>query len=64
MGSGQFRSDFRPQVWEIGAGHFASILRVSETFGYSLAFFEKYVLVHFAADDGIRKVDAIIRQLI
>lgn len=64
MGSGHLPSDFRPQVGEIGAGHSASIEVVSDTFGHSLAFFEKYLLVRFAADGGMRKADAVIRQAI
>jgi hypothetical protein len=54
-------SDFRPQVGETGAGHFASILLVSDTSGHSLAFFQKYWLVRFAADGGMRKSDAMTR---
>jgi hypothetical protein len=61
MGSGHLPSDFRPQVGEIGAGHFASIVLVNDTFGHSPAFFEKYCLVRFAADGGMRKSDAMIR---
>ena len=64
MGSGHLPSDFRPQVGEIGVGHFASIEVVSDTFGHSLAFFGKYWLVRFAADGGMRKANAMIRQLI
>jgi hypothetical protein len=64
MGSGHLPSNFRPQVGETGAGHFASILLVSDTFGQSLAFFQKYSLVRFAADGGMRKADSTIRQLI
>jgi hypothetical protein len=41
MGSGHLPADFRPQVGEIGAGHFVSIVLASDTFGHSLAFFEK-----------------------
>jgi len=51
-------------VGETGAGHFASILLVSDTFGQSLAFFQKYWLVRFAADGGMRKADTKIRQAI
>jgi hypothetical protein len=57
-------SDFRPQVGETGAGHFASILLVSDTSGHSLAFFQKYWLVRFATDGGMRKADSTIRQLL
>ena len=64
MGSGHLPSDFRPQVGEIGAGHFASIEVVSDTFGHSLAFFRKCRLVRFAAEGGMRKADPMIRQLI
>jgi hypothetical protein len=39
MGSGHLPSDFRLQVGEIGAGHFASIVLASDTFGHSLAFY-------------------------
>ena len=62
MGSGHLPSDFRPNVGEIGAGHFASIVLARDTSGHSLAFFQKYRLVRFAADGGMRKADAIIRQ--
>jgi hypothetical protein len=62
MGTGHLPSDFRPQVGEIGAGHLASIVPTSDTFGHSLAFFPKYWLVRFAADGGMRKADAMIRQ--
>ena len=41
MGYVHLPSDFRPQVGEFGAGHFASIVLTSDTFGHSLAFFEK-----------------------
>ena len=64
MGSGHLPSDFRPQVGEIGAGHFVSIMLARDTFGHSLAFFEKYWLVRFAAEGGMRKADAMIRQSI
>ncbi len=49
---------------EIGAGHFASFEQASDTSGHSLAFFEKCWLVRFAADGGMRKADAMNRQLI
>jgi len=39
-----------------------SVVRWSDTFGHSLAFFEKYCLVRLAADGGMRKADAMIRQ--
>jgi hypothetical protein len=64
LGSGHLPSDFHPQVGETGSGHFASIVLMSDTFGHSLAFFGKYWLVRFAADGGMRKADAMIRQLI
>lgn len=41
-----------------------SIVLVRDTFGHTLAFFLKYWLVRFAADGGMRKADAMIRQLI
>jgi hypothetical protein len=62
LGSGYLPPDLRPQVGEIGAGHFASIVLARDTFGHTLAFFGKYWLVHFAADGGMRKADAMIRQ--
>jgi hypothetical protein len=40
----------------------ASIQLMRNIFGHSLAFFEKYWLVRFAADGGMRKADAMIRQ--
>ena len=43
--------------------HLASIVLASDTFGHSLAFSRKYWLVRFAADGGMRKADAMIRQL-
>jgi|GEM_PF-3162711 len=64
MGSGHLPYDFRPQVGEIGAGHFTSIVLARDTFGHSLAFFPKYWLVRFAAEGGMRKADAMTRQLI
>jgi hypothetical protein len=42
----------------------ASIVLARDTSGHSLAFIEKYWLVRFAADGGMRKADAVIRQLI
>jgi hypothetical protein len=44
--------------------HFPSIVLARDTFGHSLAFFEKFWLVRFAADGGMRKADAMIRQTI
>ena len=41
MGSRHFPADFRPQVGEIGAVHFASIVLLSDTPGHLLAFFRK-----------------------
>jgi hypothetical protein len=64
MGSGHLPSNFRPQVGETGPGHFASIVLESDTSGHSLAFFQKYWLVRFATDGGMRKADSTIRQLL
>jgi hypothetical protein len=49
-------------VGNIARRHLASIELASDTFGHSLAFFEKYLRVRFAADGGMRKADAMIRQ--
>jgi hypothetical protein len=51
-------------VGKSGVSHLASIVLARDTSGHSLAFFEKYRLVRFAADGGMRKADAMIRQLI
>jgi hypothetical protein len=64
MGSGHLPFDFRTQLGEIGAGHFASIEQASDTSGHSLAFFEKCSLVRFAADGDMIKADAMLCQLI
>jgi hypothetical protein len=62
LGSGHLPSDFHRLVGKSGVSHLASIVLASDTFGHSLAFFEKFRLVRLAADGGMRKADAIIRQ--
>ena len=47
-----------------GVRHLASIVLARDTLGHSLAFFEKYWLVRFAADGGMGKANAKIRQAI
>ena len=64
MGCGHLPSDFHRLVGKSGVSHLASIVLARDTFGHSLAFFEKYWLVRFAADGGMGKANAKIRQLI
>jgi len=64
MGSGHLPSDFHRLAGNSSVSNLASFTLDRDTFGHSLAFFGKYWLVRFAADGGMRKADAMIRQLI
>jgi hypothetical protein len=63
MGCGHLRSVLHPKKADFALDHFSRIVPACDTFGHSLAFFgERFLFAHFAAECGMRKADAIIRQ--